>query len=374
MAINQTNRASIDGGEAGANREPARADFVSLEALRMAGLRARLTPGRLVLTLAVLLAVLLIAAAFAIAIGSEHISLSALVKILISETTGRAFDVVPEQKTIIWDIRFPRVLMGIIVGAGLSVAGTAYQALLRNPLADPYILGVSTGAAVGALSATVFAESIPVSRPVAAFIGAVLTIAIVYILGQSRQGGSSERLILAGVITNAFLSSVVIFLVTAVADSRLRSVFSWLIGDLSGEPGLLAVVAGLILAGIVIIYLNARSLNLLMVGEQEALALGVEVRRVKIVVYVAASLITGAAVAVSGVIGFVGLIIPHAVRLVGGSDNRLVVPASALVGGSFLLFADTVARTVIAPRELHIGVITALIGAPIFVYLLRRTS
>lgn len=344
------------------------------ESLKLAGLRARLTPRRLVLTLAVLLALLLVVAALAVATGSEPVSLPTLWKILVSELTGRASDVAPEQRTIISEIRFPRVLMGMIVGAGLSVAGSAYQALLRNPLADPYILGVSTGAAVGALSATVFAESIPVSRPVAAFIGAVLTMSLVYVLGQSRQGGSSERLILAGVITNAFLSSGVIFLVTAVADSRLRSVFSWLIGDLSGEPRLLPLVAAFIISGIVIIYLNARSLNVLMVGEDEALALGVEVARVKVSVYIAASLVTGAAVAVSGVIGFVGLIIPHAVRLVGGSDNRLVVPASALVGASFLLMADTIARTVIAPRELHIGVITALIGAPVFIYLLRRTS
>jgi iron complex transport system permease protein len=175
------------------------------------------------------------------------------------------------------------------------------------------------------------------------------------------------------VIISSLLSSVVIFLVTR-AGSRQQNVISWLIGDLSGEGRLLPLVSALILAGILAIFFNARSLNLLMVGEQDALALGVEVSRVKLIVYIAASLVTGAAVAVSGAIGFVGLIIPHAVRLAGGSDNRLVIPASALVGGAFLLFADTVARTVIAPLELHIGVITALIGAPIFVYLLRRTS
>jgi ABC-type Fe3+-siderophore transport system permease subunit len=254
------------------------------------------------------------------------------------------------------------------------VAGAAYQALLKNPLADPAILGVSSGAAIGAITATIFAESLPVSRPVAAFIGAIITIALVYAMGQSRQGGSSERLVLAGVITNALLSSIVIFLVTAVAGSRQRSVLSWLIGDLDGQSPILSIVALLVLAGIAVIYVNARSLNLLMVGEQDALALGVEVRRVKLTVYVAASLITGAAVSVSGAIGFVGLIIPHAVRLVGGSDNRLVVPASAIAGAAFLLLADTVARTVIAPRELNIGVITAMVGAPVFVYLLRRTS
>jgi iron complex transport system permease protein len=268
----------------------------------------------------------------------------------------------------------PRALITMVVGAALGVAGAAYQALLRNPLADPAILGVSSGAAVGALCATIFAESLPVSRPIAGFIGAVLTIALVYALGQSRQGGSSERLILAGVIVNALLSSIVIFLVTTVSGSRQRNVMSWLIGHLSSEEPLLPLVAVLVVAGIIVIYLNARSLNLLMVGEQDAFVLGVEVKRLKLVVYLAASLVTGAAVAVSGAIGFVGLIVPHAVRLASGRDNRLVVPASALVGSAFLLLADTVARTVIAPLELNIGVVTALVGAPVFVYLLRRTS
>ncbi|HWO01031.1 MAG TPA: iron ABC transporter permease [Blastocatellia bacterium] len=331
--------------------------------------RTRLTARRLIITLTVLLLVIAVLIMLAIAIGSEHISLDVIIKIV----TGRAAEVTPEQRVIISGIRLPRVLMAIVVGAALSVAGAAYQALLRNPLGDPYILGVSTGGALCAIVATVFAESLQISRPLAAFVGATLTIAAVYALGQSKQGGSTERLILAGVIVNALLSSAVIFMVTT-AGARQRSVISWLIGDLSGEARLLPAVAAFVITGILVICLNARSLNLLMTGEEEALTLGVEVSRVKLTVYLAASLITGAAVAVSGVIGFVGLIIPHAVRLAGGSDNRLVVPASALAGGAFLLVADTVARTVIAPRELHIGVITAAIGAPVFIYLLRRAS
>lgn len=332
--------------------------------------RSRLTARRLVVTLSVLLIVVVVLIILAIAIGSEYVSLDAIAKII----SGRAAEVTPEQRVIISEIRLPRVLMAVVVGAALSVAGAAYQALLRNPLADPYILGVSTGGALGAIAATVFAESLQVSRPLAAFAGATLTIVCVYALGQSKQGGSTERLILAGVIVNALLSSAVIFMVTTASGARQRSVLSWLIGDLSGEARLLAPVSAFVVTGILIVSLNARSLNLMMTGEEEALALGVEVPRVKIAVYLAASLITGAAVAVSGVIGFVGLIIPHAIRLAGGSDNRLVVPASALAGGAFLLVADTVARTVVAPRELHIGVITALIGAPAFIYLLRRAS
>ncbi|MGA9771200.1 MAG: iron ABC transporter permease [Blastocatellia bacterium] len=336
--------------------------------------RDRLTMRRLVITLAVLAVALLVITVLAVAVGSEHISISAIFRIIASEITGRPADVSPEQRIIITDIRIPRAVMAIIVGAALSVAGAAYQALLRNPLADPGILGISSGAAIGALVATIFAESLPVSRPIAAFIGAVLTIAFVYALGRGNQGDSSVRLILAGMITNALLSSIVIFLVTTASGSRQRNVLSWLIGNLGSEERLLPLVASLVFVGIAAIYMNARSLNLLMTGEQDALALGVEVDRVKLTVYIAASLVTGAAVAVSGALGFVGLIVPHAVRLAGGSDNRLVIPASALTGSAFLLLADTVARTVIAPRELHLGVITALMGAPVFVYLLRRTS
>lgn len=334
----------------------------------------RLTAQRLSIALAMLSVLLLAVSLFSLAVGSEHISADNVIRVLAAQVTGRAAEVSPEQIVIVADIRLPRVLMALVVGAALAVAGSAYQALLRNPLADPGILGISSGAALGAISATIFAESIPISRPFAAFGGAVITIAIVYALGQGRRNSGTERLILAGVIINALLSSIVIFLVTSASGARQRNVLSWLIGDLSGESGLLLPVAVFVLIGIGAVYVNARSLNLLMVGEQDALALGVEARTVKIAVYLAASMLTGAAVAVSGAIGFVGLIIPHAVRIVGGSDNRLVIPASALVGGIFLTLADTIARTVVAPRELNIGVITSLVGAPVFVYLLRRTN
>jgi iron complex transport system permease protein len=336
--------------------------------------RERLTAQRLAITLAALAILLIAVGVFSIAVGSEHVGFTNVIRVIAAEITGRAADVSPEQRIIIADIRLPRVLMAIVVGAALAVAGSAYQALLRNPLADPGILGISSGAALGAISATIFAESLPISRPVAAFAGAVITIAVVYALGQGRRGSGTERLILAGVIINALLSSIVIFLVTSASGARQRNVLSWLIGDLSGESRLLLPVAVFVLIGIGAVYLNARSLNLMMIGEQDALTLGVEARRVKIAVYLAASLLTGAAVAVSGAIGFVGLIIPHAVRLVGGGDNRLVVPASALAGGIFLMLADTIARTAVAPRELNIGVITSLVGAPVFVYLLRRTN
>src|SRR5215467_10116762 len=248
--------------------------------------RDRLTVGRLVITLAFLLAVLVVVVVAAISIGSKHVAPGYILKALISST-----DIPPEQRAIIADIRLPRVLMAMVVGAGLSVAGAGYQALLRNPLADPYILGVSIGAAVGAILGTIYAEWSPVGRPIAAFIGALMSMAVVYILGQTREGATSERLILAGAIVNAFLGSVVIFLLSA-SGSRMPSIFSWLTGDLSGGGRLLPVVAAFCAAGVAIILVNSRALNLLMMGEEEALALGVQVNRLKITIYMAASLIT----------------------------------------------------------------------------------
>lgn len=336
-------------------------------------MRGRLTTRRVAIITAALLAALGVVVLFAFAVGSERIPIPAVAKILASTVTGETLGAEPELRTIVLAVRLPRILTAIVVGAALSVAGAAYQSLLRNPLADPYILGVSTGAALGAIVATVFSESLAISRPLAAFAGAIITTAVVYAVGQGDSAGGSERLILAGVITNTFLSSTVIFFLTAAPELQVRSVFSWLIGDLSGEPALLPAVTVLFLLGAAVIYLCARSLNLMMVGEEDAIALGVPVQRVKVSVYLAASLITGAAVAIGGVIGFIGLIIPHAIRLPGGSDNRLVIPGSALAGACFLLLADTIARTVIAPLELHVGIITALVGAPAFVYLLRRS-
>ena len=342
--------------------------------LARSGSFERLTHRRLLVTLAALAATLFVLAAAAIAVGAEHVSITSIARILVSELTGRSIEPLAYERSIIMQVRLPRVLIAILIGASLSVAGAAYQSLLRNPLADPGILGISTGAALGAILAIAFASSLPVSRHVAAFAGALTTTAAVYWLGQLRRGASSERLVLAGVITNTFLSSAVIHLLTTVPALSQKSAFSWLMGDLNGEMSVLPGAATLGVVGIGVIFLNARNLNLLMVGEEDAAALGVEVERAKKTVYFAASLITGGAVAIGGVIGFVGLIIPHGVRLVGGSDNRLVIPGSALAGAGFLLLADTIARTVMAPTEIHVGVITALIGAPVFIYLLRRTS
>lgn len=283
------------------------------------------------------------------------------------------FDLNEQQRSILFDIRLPRILLGACVGASLAVAGAGLQSLLRNPLAEPYLLGVSNGAALGTMLAFVFFGAFEWSRPVLAFAGAGVATFAVYRLAKSREGMNVERLVLSGVIITTFLSSVIVMMTTLLDAAKLRSFTFWLLGDLSQ-----ATLNGVYIAfaaaaiGTIILTSQARALNLMMVGERDAFDFGVEVSRVRMLVFGAASLVVGASVAASGSVGYVGLIVPHLVRLTVGSDNRLVVPFSAIAGAIFVVFADTIARTAIAPRELPVGAITALIGAPLFIYLLRR--
>lgn len=278
-----------------------------------------------------------------------------------------------DQYDILFQIRLPRILLAAAVGGSLATAGASYQALLRNPLAEPYLLGVSNGAAVGTMIALVFFGANEWSRPALAFAGALVATLAVYQLARGRAGATPERLILAGVIVTTFLSSVIVFVTTLMDATRIRSFTFWLLGDLSGSTKtLLPVAIAMAVLGTLALTLNARSLNLLMLGERDAFDLGVEVGRVRIVVFVVASLLVGSSVAASGSVGYVGLVVPHLVRLSLGSDNRISIPAAGLGGALFVIVADTVARTVIAPRELPVGAITALIGAPLFIYLLKR--
>ncbi len=297
---------------------------------------------------------------FAALVGSERLPL---------------FDLNEQQRSILFDIRLPRILLGACVGASLAVAGAGLQSLLRNPLAEPYLLGVSNGAALGTMAAFIFFESLELSRPILAFAGAGLATLAVYRMAKSRAGMNVERLVLSGVIVTTFLSSVIVMLTTLLDAAKLRSFTFWLLGDLSqATRNGVYLSLGAAIVGTIILMSQARALNLMMVGERDAFDFGVEVGRVRILVFGAASLVVGAAVAASGSVGYVGLIVPHLVRLSVGSDNRLVVPFSAIAGAIFVVFADTVARTAIAPRELPVGAVTALIGAPMFIYLLRRGS
>ena len=283
------------------------------------------------------------------------------------------FELTENQSSILYDVRLPRILLGACVGASLAVAGASLQALLRNPLAEPYLLGVSNGAALGTMLAFVFFESFEFSRPLLAAGGAGLATFTVYQMAKSRAGMNVERLILSGVIVTTFLSSIIILMTSLLDATKVRSFTFWLLGDLSQATkggfylSLIAVVIGTI-----ILAWQARALNLMMIGERDAFDFGVEIKKTRLIVFAVASGLVGISVAASGSVGFVGLIVPHLVRLAIGSDNRNVLPFSALFGASFVVLADTVARTVIAPRELPVGAITALIGCPLFIYLLRK--
>jgi iron complex transport system permease protein len=335
--------------------------------------RAYLTQQRVVFTLAWLGLALTLAALAATAIGAESISPADFLAALRQWLTANASP--SENEVILFSYRLPRVALAVAVGAALALAGAAFQSLLRNPLADPHILGVSSGAAFGAILGilcTAYSPLAPnLTRTFFSFAGAIITSALVYALG--RQADDPARLVLAGVILSTFLSSLNVLMLSLVDDVRLRNITLWLLGDLSNATteGLLMIVMALVI-GFVLLLSQARALNLMMIGERDAFALGVATARTRWLVFAAASLLTGTAVAAGGAIGYVGLLTPHLIRLVAGADNRLVLPASALGGALLALIADTLARTVFAPQELPTGAFTALLGAPLFIYLLLK--
>lgn len=280
-------------------------------------------------------------------------------------------ELTPLDEAILWELRAPRVALGALVGATLAIAGGAYQAVFRNPLADPYLLGAAAGAGLGATAAIVFAGSVPL--PLAAFAGASAAVGGAYALGRSVGGRDTATLILAGVAVAAFFTALqTLLLQSDTAD--VRAVYTWLLGRLStaGWSDVVLAAPYSALAAAVLLA-QRRVLDVLRVGDEEALALGVPVGRVRLLVVGAATLGTAAAVAVSGLIAFVGIVVPHAVRLLAGSSYRVVLPLSVLFGAAFLVLADIVARTALAPAELPIGVVTACIGAPFFVVVLRTT-
>jgi iron complex transport system permease protein len=258
------------------------------------------------------------------------------------------------------------------------VSGAVFQALLRNPLAEPYVLGVSGGAALGAVTAIVFgitAGSV-VALPLSAFSGAVIAIALVLFMAGGRGRGFDTRiLLLSGVVMGAFFNAIILLIINFADVETFRAALLWIMGSFSGATSQGALAVSLYLwPAILALLLLARPLNLLSVGEQSAFHLGVDVRRFKVTVYVVNSLVVGICVAGAGAIGFVGLVVPHALRLAGGSDHRWLLPASAMTGATFMIAADTLARTVVAPTELPVGVVTALIGVPVFLWLLLRSE
>ena len=311
-----------------------------------------------------------VALVLAVSVGPSRLGLGELLSAI-----GGGGDA--SSRLILFDVRLARVLLAGCVGAALSVAGCAYQAVLRNPLADPYILGVSGGAALGAVifiaAAPAAALTFSAGRPVAAFVGALTTLIILFGLARFRGRTETTALLLTGVVLNAFDSAIIQFFVSAGDPARFQGTLSFLMGAMVSPPwSSLVTVAALCLIGVAAIGAHAHTLNLLALGDEEAGQLGVSVERATWTIVIAASLITAAAVAFTGIIGFVGLIVPHAMRRLFGADHRVLMPASAIGGAAVLMLADAAARTLLSPTELPVGVVTAIVGGPFFLVLLMQ--
>lgn len=327
-----------------------------------------------VITVSIFLGLLfLLVILISIMMGSVKVPPLRTIRILFQSIFGMKGGGNETERAIILSLRLPRAILAGLVGAGLSVSGATFQALLRNPLADPYILGVSSGAAVGAIIAILLGlGTFSFGLPLISFLGALLTVLVVFYFGRQDGKIHPNTLLLAGVIIGSFLSALIMFFISVSQREELHTIVFWLMGDFSfSNARAILIIFPYILFGFFLLYLRSRHLNLILSGEENAVQLGVDVERLKLVSYLSASLVTAASVSVCGLIGFVGLIIPHAVRLIFGPDHRLLIPASALVGASFLVASDTVARTLLAPTELPVGVITAAFGGPFFIYLLR---
>lgn len=293
-------------------------------------------------------------------------------------TTGSLEHVSLETAGVIFlQVRLPRVLMGFLVGSALAAVGVTLQALLRNPLADPYVLGVSSGAALGASLAMLLGVGATVLLfpllPLFGFAGGLVALILIYRLAQTQGRLPLHSLLLAGVILNAILTALIMFITSIMEPNRSAGLMAWLMGSLAapGYPAL-AVIAMYVACVSAVLMRNAQVLNVLTQGEETARSLGIDTERVKKQLYVLTALVTGAVVSMSGMIGFVGMVVPHAVRMMIGADYRLLLPASALVGGMFLVVSDTIARTMFAPAETPVGIVTALAGGPFFLYLLLR--
>jgi len=326
---------------------------------------------RLVLVLGVLAAALVVVAAGALFLGSAALSPRAV----LSALTGRAAAESVES-VVTLSIRLPRIAVAALAGGALAVAGVAFQALTRNPLAEPSVLGISGGAAFGVVMGQSVGLGLTALEAVGltafAFAGALLAAGAVYLIAAAGRGLQIQTLLLAGVIVGIFFSAAITVVISLLDFNRLGGVIHWLLGNLAPVPaGSLGIFAVLAATGFVLVVIYARELNLLALGEEPAQQLGVNAERLKLAIFGGAALLTASVVAFAGPIGFVGLIVPHSLRMLLGPDNRFLVPASAVGGAVFLLVADTVARNIVAPAELSVGVITSFCGAPFFIYLLR---
>ena len=344
-----------------------------------------LSPAKLVLRLGVALLILAAVMAVCLLAGSQKISLEQAFR-------GPTVDGVANiDYVILMQERLPRVFLASIVGAALACSGVVFQAILRNPLADPYILGISSGAGLGAIVAILFSGTalfgsiaayfawLPVipglsSITLTAFVGAMLTVWLVWGIGQATGRQHGAGLLLAGVVVNAFFSALIMFLSSIARANQLQTTIIWLMGNMNvpGNMLVLWVSGGIVLGGVTALLLLSNRLNILSFGSADAQSLGVPIKQTCFLVFACAALITSVAVSLSGLIGFVGLVVPHAVRLVAGPDHRQLIPLSAIIGAAFLVAADAVARVIVAPAMLPVGVVTALVGGPFFLVLLIR--
>jgi iron complex transport system permease protein len=314
-----------------------------------------------------------------LAIGPAQIGPGAIIRSLVAhlDMFHRSSPLSAADEAILWQVRAPRVALAAMVGGMLAIAGSAYQGVFRNPLADPYLLGIAAGAGLGATLAIAYAAAgsdTGLLLPVAAFGGASLAVAGTYVLGRSAGGArSTTTLILAGVIVALFMTAAQTF-VQQQRSETLREVYSWILGGFAtADWQSVAVITPYIVLSSGVILLHRRILDVLSLGDEEAASLGIHVRRTRLVLVIAATAGTAAAVAVSGLIGFVGIIVPHTIRLLVSPSSRAIVPLSLIAGAGFLVLADALARTILSPAELPIGVVTAFFGAPFFAILLRTT-
>ncbi|HOI28304.1 MAG TPA: iron ABC transporter permease [Melioribacteraceae bacterium] len=329
------------------------------------GRTARLTLSGFITRILILFIFTLIVSVVSLLIGPVNISLS---DVLISLFSNVKDDTISQ---IIFDIRLPRILYAVAVGGGLSIAGAAFQAMLMNPLAEPYILGISSGGTFGAVLSFLIGASF-LGTQALSFLGALSVMLIVFLLGKRFGEIEPNVLLLSGVMVGAFFSAAILLMMTLLNDS-LRTALFWLIGNLSladKDNSVLVLLVTIFISALLIMLSN--KFNVISLGSDYAKQLGVNTNSLKTITYILTSIMIGTLVSVSGIIGFVGLLIPHLCRIVVGVDNRMIFPASFFIGASYLVIADTIARTIIAPAELPVGAITALIGAPVFIYLLRR--
>lgn len=317
--------------------------------------------------------ILLILVLISLMLGSSDIAVSDILSFI---SGGSEID--SASRLILEEIRLPRIILSFIVGAGLAAAGTVFQGVIRNPMVDPYIIGISAGAGTGVMLALLLGIEIAVfnlnSIPVFAFLGAILTVFVVYQL--ARVGGKLPVLtfLLAGVAMSFILNSIMSFLMV-IRTENLQQIVYWLMGSMAGSTWAdIKMILPYFTAALLIIIYYLKDLNIILLGEESAVHLGVEVEKVKIILLGAASLITASVVSVSGSIGFIGLVVPHIARLIIGPDHRKLFPLAVILGGSFLLITDSIARTIMAPLELPVGIITALAGGPYFIYLLRTKT